>query len=190
MSERSECAGLSVRRVIAIAVACAGGASCGGNDTASKDTVIESTVAIAADSPEVTQGGSTTVTVGDEEFVFSQQVECATSDGYLAGSFFSDDGAATFDVFLPPEVGQSGTDEQWVPSVRLDDYRKGRDMPISWRAGDEFMDGPADVPSDVEVTSYEIDGETTSGTASVVRFDVLATGVTEVAEMTFSVTCL
>jgi hypothetical protein len=133
--------------------------------------------------------GSAVVTVDGETYTFDQEVVCIALGGAVGGSFFSTADDISFDVDLPPTDWETRpADEGWgAPSVRLDDERD--DLYVSWRAGGEVVENSPGVPPEVEVTSYEIDGASGSGEATVVEINRLGIDDPVVAQMTFEFTC-
>lgn len=155
----------------------AGSDDAGSDDAASDDS---------ADAPATASGAL--VTVGGEEFTFDQEIVCVDMGGAVGASFASSSADIAFDVSLPPEDWESRPEEGWdPPSVRLDDDRL--DVPVSWRAGGEVVEGMTGIPSEVAVTSFSVDGSSGAGTATVV--DINSVGITDpvVSEMTFEFSC-
>lgn len=141
----------------------------------------------ADDSASISAGA--VVTVGDEQFVFDQEVVCVALGGAVGASFLSTSDDTSFDVDLPPQDWEDrSADEGWeAPSVRLDDDRV--DVPVSWRAGGDVLAGMTDVPTEVEVTSFVVGDGTGSGTAVVVDVNSVMLGAPVVTDMAFEFNC-
>lgn len=155
----------------------------GSDDTDTGDT---GTGDAGADAPTA---GTAVVTVDGETYTLDQEIVCIALGGAVGASFTTAAGDVSFDVDLPPPDWESRpAEEEWsAPSVRLDDDRA--DAFLSWRAGGEVVDALPDVPAEVEVTSYTIDGASGTGTATVVEINRIGIEDPVVAEMEFEFGC-
>lgn len=188
-------------------------AACGGSDNTTDDDSPSSTTTAATGGTDApagsnvtipdsvegvldTDGGTASVTVGDEtwEFVLVEDVPIAACDSDFFGGFLAllmNEGASMTSPMDLVNITLPGGDFKDPPEVTVNLAASGGE---EWIADETIYEQNADLPAGLGVTSFSIDGSSASGKAvffeqeSYYQFNA-GNGDLVVKEGTFTVRC-